>query len=301
MEIVLKNANQLLPTADSPRDATAYISAILRVLLILHHDFPDFVIENHARLCAAAPAKCSQVRNLINHVSPQGLTVPDPFANGLQLERMEEMRLSPVLRIDLSGILDGAGLKSGLDAILKNKSRGYAEFAEKLGQYEYDAGIVQAVALYIGTEAIAVAGSKSQIFNKSTPHIALLQAIANDSFQLANNLFEAMANQLRYPNAHTLWFCQALLEIFAHPSEAGDEQKQMQVRETIAAVLLERLMPARPHPWGLSVTFMELVKNPDYGFQNMPFVMEHEEVWTRPVGLLPLNAPGLPPPGMSGF
>jgi CCR4-NOT transcription complex subunit 1 len=301
MEIVLKNANPLLPTADNQREAAAYIAAILRTLLILHHDFPDFLIENHARLCAAAPAKCSQIRNLISHVSPQGLTVPDPFANGLQLERMEEMRQSPVLKIDLVEILDGAGLKGGLDVALKNKSRNFGDIVDTLNDFRDSAATIQAVALYVGTEAIATAGSKSQIFNKSTAHFALLQALANGSFQLANNLFNAMVNQLRYPNAHTYWFCQALLEIFAHPAEGSDEAKHTQVRETIAAVLLERLMPMRPHPWGLVVTFMELVKNQDYDFQNLPFVREHEEVWTRPRGLEALSAPGLPPPGMSGF
>jgi CCR4-NOT transcription complex subunit 1 len=31
-------------------------------------------------------------------------------------------------------------------------------------------------------------------------------------------------------------------------------------------VLLERLIVHRPHPWGLLITFIELIKNPKYGF-----------------------------------
>ena len=37
-------------------------------------------------------------------------------------------------------------------------------------------------------------------------------------------------------------------------------------------VLLERLIVNRPHPWGLLVTFIELIKNPVYNFWNHEFV-----------------------------
>jgi len=34
----------------------------------------------------------------------------------------------------------------------------------------------------------------------------------------------------------------------------------------VTRVLLERLIVNRPHPWGLLVTFVELIKAPAYGF-----------------------------------
>lgn len=37
-------------------------------------------------------------------------------------------------------------------------------------------------------------------------------------------------------------------------------------------VLLERLIVNRPHPWGLLITFIELIKNPAYKFWNHEFV-----------------------------
>ena len=38
------------------------------------------------------------------------------------------------------------------------------------------------------------------------------------------------------------------------------------VQEQITRVLLERLIVNRPHPWGLLITFIELIKNPRYNF-----------------------------------
>lgn len=37
-------------------------------------------------------------------------------------------------------------------------------------------------------------------------------------------------------------------------------------------MLLERLVVNRPHPWGLLVTFIELIKNPTYKFWSHEFV-----------------------------
>eukprot|EP01035_Chromulina_nebulosa_P020075 gene20075-26069_t len=43
------------------------------------------------------------------------------------------------------------------------------------------------------------------------------------------------------------------------------------LQELITRVLLERLIVHRPHPWGLLITFMELIKNPRYGFWRKNF------------------------------
>ncbi len=43
------------------------------------------------------------------------------------------------------------------------------------------------------------------------------------------------------------------------------------VQEQITRVLLERLIVNRPHPWGLLITFIELIKNPRYNFWSLSF------------------------------
>ena len=73
-----------------------------------------------------------------------------------------------------------------------------------------------------------------------------------------------MANQLRYPNSHTHYFSCVLLCLFA------DAESEI-VQEQITRVLLERLIVHRPHPWGLLITFIELIKNPRYSFWRRSF------------------------------
>ena len=60
----------------------------------------------------------------------------------------------------------------------------------------------------------------------------------------------------RYPNNHTYLFSCILLQLFQ------TAQKEI-IPEQITRVLLERLIVNRPHPWGLLITFIELVPLPN--------------------------------------
>jgi len=84
-----------------------------------------------------------------------------------------------------------------------------------------------------------------------------------------------MANQLRWPNSHTHFFSYAVLHLFGSPSP---DQQALDVQETITRVLLERLLVHRPHPWGLIITLLEILKNPTYQFWTLPFIESAPEV-----------------------
>ncbi|CAE7809195.1 Cnot1 [Symbiodinium microadriaticum] len=88
--------------------------------------------------------------------------------------------------------------------------------------------------------------------------------VTNLDAEARYGLFNIMANQLRYPNNHTHFFSCVLLSLFA---DADTEF----IQEQITRVLLERLIVHRPHPWGLLITFIELIKNPRYVFWRRSF------------------------------
>jgi len=56
------------------------------------------------------------------------------------------------------------------------------------------------------------------------------------------------------------------------------EAKNVGVKEQVTRVLLERLILHRPHPWGLLITFMELIKNQKYMFWSHPFTRCAHEI-----------------------
>jgi len=62
-----------------------------------------------------------------------------------------------------------------------------------------------------------------------------------------------------------------VLTLFA---DSGDER----IQEQITRVLLERLIVNRPHPWGLLITFIELIKNPRFNFWSHSFTRVAPEI-----------------------
>jgi len=88
-------------------------------------------------------------------------------------------------------------------------------------------------------------------------------------------LLSSIVNELRYANGRTHYFSQALLEVFGHDMSDPEETD---LRQQIVRILLERVMGYWPHPWGLMITVLELLKNDKYSFFDLPFIKSAPEV-----------------------
>ena len=167
-------------------------------------------------------------------------------------------------------------------------------------------GLVSAVVLYLGCAAAgggAPSGSPSSpnappapppppnspIASRATEVLTELASAADPEGRYA--LLNACANQLRYPNSHTHYFSCLLLSLFGDGRAPG-------LQEAVTRVLLERLVVNRPHPWGLLITFIELIKNPRYAFWGHPFTRCAAEV-ERLFESVARSCMG-PPPGSAG-
>jgi CCR4-NOT transcription complex subunit 1 len=67
----------------------------LRMLLVLLHDFPEFLASYHFSLCDAIPAECIQMRNLILSAFPRAMRLPDPFTPNLKIDLLPEIAQAP--------------------------------------------------------------------------------------------------------------------------------------------------------------------------------------------------------------
>lgn len=140
-----------------------------------------------------------------------------------------------------------------------------------------DIGLINALVLYVGTHALAVAEQKgSTSLNPDAPELTFLIRLTHKlRIEGRYYLLSAMANQLRYPNSHTHYFSYAMLSLFA---SEGNDQPETFLRQQITRVLLERLIVHRPHPWGLIITLLELLKNQRYVFWDLQFIKDAPEV-----------------------
>jgi CCR4-NOT transcription complex subunit 1 len=60
----------------------------LRVLLVLLHDFPEFLCDYHYGFCDVIPPNCIQMRNLILSAVPRSMRLPDPFTPNLKVRHL---------------------------------------------------------------------------------------------------------------------------------------------------------------------------------------------------------------------
>ncbi|KAI9792818.1 MAG: hypothetical protein M1816_001550 [Peltula sp. TS41687] len=269
-----------------------FYRGVLRILLVLHHDLPEYLAENHYRLCGVIPAHCTQLRNLVLSAYPSSFPeLPDPFTAGLKVDRINEIRSSPTVAGDYEGPINQSNIKHLIDAALDGvqPQENVSKVAEVISNpikprtglecvpIEVDIELVNALVLYVGTRAIAVVNQKGgPTFVPESPEATFLGLLARKlNAEARYYFFSAIANHLRYPNTHTHYFSYALLFLFGNEQ---NEPQDAEIKQLITRVLLERLIVHRPHPWGLIITLLELLKNSIYSFWDLPFIKAAPEV-----------------------
>ncbi|KAI9256566.1 CCR4-Not complex component, Not1-domain-containing protein [Phascolomyces articulosus] len=270
------------------RDTTRMLyRGTLRILLVLLHDFPEFLCDYHFSFCDVIPSSCIQLRNLILSAFPRNMRLPDPFTPNLKVDLLPEIQQPPRILSDYTSPLEASHFKEEIDQFLESPdaksppSSSYSVLTGLIKQLELEPSEQQKNDVY---NTISNTPSKYNVpkmnalvfhvgVTGATRSIPVHQGAPMKIYQyLLDNLdtegryifLSAIANQLRYPNNHTHYFSCVLLYLFA-------ESDQELVKEQITRVLLERLIVNRPHPWGLLITFIELIKNPRYNFWNHAF------------------------------
>ncbi|KAI8332994.1 CCR4-Not complex component, Not1-domain-containing protein [Blakeslea trispora] len=245
------------------RDTTHMLyRGALRMLLILLHDFPEFLCDYHYSFCDTIPATCIQMRNLVLSAFPRNMRLPDPFTPNLKVDLLPEIHQPPRILSNYSSKLEEAGLKHELDdCIEKSDARALKEIlSQQVRKNSMNASVINAIVLHLGILTVAKGTPVHQ-----GPAIDVYQHLLSELDSEGRYIFlSALANQLRYPNSHTHYFSCVLLYLFV-------QSKKETVKEQITRVLLERLIVNRPHPWGLLITFIELIKNPRYSFWSHSF------------------------------
>jgi len=72
-----------------------FVQGTMRVLLVLLHDFPEFLCDYHYAFCDVIPPNCIQVRNLVLSAFPRNMRLPDPFTPNLKVDMLPEIAHAP--------------------------------------------------------------------------------------------------------------------------------------------------------------------------------------------------------------
>mmetsp|Transcript_7711 Transcript_7711/g.8173 ORF Transcript_7711/g.8173 Transcript_7711/m.8173 type:complete len:1785 (-) Transcript_7711:638-5992(-) len=253
----------------------------LKVLLIILHDFPEFLVDYHLSFCEAIPSPCIQLRNLITSAFPRTMRLPDPFTPGLRINFLPEIIDPPRILADITTPLAESGLRPRLDTYLTNKQP--PDFLDQLlraltcpyvpGEGSLHLHLTTCMVMYVASYGVSQLLVRVPI-TKGVPMDIWRHMINSVDPETRYSFLNILVNQLRYPSSHTNYFSCVILALFTEATGIGGEL----IQEQITRVLLERLIVHRPHPWGLLVSFIDLIKNPRYNFWSKPFVKCSPEV-----------------------
>lgn len=197
----------------------------LRVLLVLVHDFPEFLCDYHFAFCDVIPPSCIQMRNLILSAYPRNMRLPDPATPDLKIDRIEDIHKPPTIKSSFTASLQRNKFISDVDSFLetRNPSNFLHELRSRLllppqdayaNDTKYNVPLINSLVLYIGIYDL------NQNGNTTTP-FDIFRSLSRDLDAEGRYwMLNAIANQLRYPNNQTYHFSGILLRLF---SEATDE------------------------------------------------------------------------------
>lgn len=260
--------------------------AINRIFVGLYHDSPEFLAENYLQLLSNIPSNYIQLRNIILSATPKEIPLENPFTPGLKVERIEELKSNPVINYQPTEDLNKHGLKRLVDNYLRIPAPGLIKSIYnglKLNQsipikeYGFDAinynvDLINCLVLYV---TLSETQDKVSGFNPRGSSVALFYDLLNHgSCEFKYHLINALANQLRYPNTHTHWLVGIFLHLFNFKTPWVNNDTKLAVQEIITRVLIERHMVNKPHQWGLTILFTELIRNGSYNFFQLPFVKQ---------------------------
>ncbi|UJR38153.1 hypothetical protein I4U23_030830 [Adineta vaga] len=274
----LRLVTPFIRSGEHAQSFQVYFKGILKTFMLLLHDFPEFLCEHYYQFCDALPLIAHQLRNIVLSAFPKHMRCPDPFLVNFKVDMLNDISIVPVIAYNFSQNIQPPKFKQNLDSYLRTRApvtflselRSYLQQGADPGSH-YNIRMLNALVLYVATQALSTLNNKTngQPLMSSITHSAHMDIFQNLAVDLDTEgryiFLNAMANHLRYPNTHTHYFSYTLLYLFA---EANSEALQ----EQIVRVLLERLVANRPHPWGLLITFLELVRNPNLKLWSREFM-----------------------------
>ena len=162
---------------------------LLRLLLVLLHDFPEFLSEYYFTLCDAIPSRCIQLRNIVLSAYPPSCILPDPHLVHTRFESIPEMGPIPPILSDFTLVLKNGDLRTLLDQCLLNRvtTSPLSVLADRLRLPQatstgemYSLTLVNATVMYIGVSSVAQAKARSgsALFAPGDPGVVAMTYLA---------------------------------------------------------------------------------------------------------------------------
>ncbi|OHT12509.1 hypothetical protein TRFO_17537 [Tritrichomonas foetus] len=246
--------------------------SLLRFVLVLIHDFPDFLVAIVPELVTLLPTSFTQLRNILLSATSYGIktvTITSALKSLDKVPGIDEFISIPVPQKHLIEKLQFA-----------NAIKSEIAFTELASQLEKRAsnGAIASFVVFV-TNVLLPQSSASQILSPQFSSIHVYFIVTELIKKLGPEAIVVLVNviidQLRYPCKTTLFFFKTALTLLRTEIK---QQIPVSLEEIIIKTVMERAVTPPPHPWGLRLLIRELVTSKDFVLLERPYVSKSEDI-----------------------
>ncbi|EPY27898.1 CCR4-NOT transcription complex subunit 1 [Strigomonas culicis] len=239
----------LTPNYSVSPNGLVFYKAVFKLMLILLHDYPQFLISQHYPLCDAIPTYCVQMLNCVLSSFPPRQQLPEPF-NHVPSDAPDMKRpIETAVQVEyIRATFDryskeGLNIPERIDQYIKSDAEPFPpRTLQAMLQLLSDSprSLMNAVVLHI---AITYLAAHDNAFNAAdlvkSNAFALYRYLCNNFSTKSRYLFLcSCANHLRYPNIQTNFFAHVFFHLFpVDPASGCNAQTQTCIQEQITRVV----------------------------------------------------------------
>lgn len=187
---------------------TNFYTPILRLFVLILHDYPEFFVVYHQFIIDVLPKDCIQIRNFVTSAVPKGIYLPNPLSPDLKVDLLPEMQCDVPMDPTLNYVLSPK-----IQNIVLSYFNAQQDFDIKLVSEASCQGRLYLFCLYTSLKKYQNGFVGSEIFSNKTFlfYKSLLKSIDRKS---RYDALGSIIDQLRYPNRQTYFSSCLLLALF---------------------------------------------------------------------------------------
>ncbi|KAI0021775.1 CCR4-Not complex component, Not1-domain-containing protein [Xylariomycetidae sp. FL0641] len=282
LQTLLRYISEHMKAIDVADVIKDYYRATVKLLTILSHDCPDYMSAYAMALCSSLAPHCKQLRNIILHSTPRSDHGDEAAMLALQSGYAQVGEPFPCLRAAgmlevLEQLMHAGPSEDGVAHLTRAINRGPTN-QTTFGHVPLtvDQRLIEDVVAFIGRSAFTKGQNDRPPFVAGSPDVATLGLLVHElSPEGRYFLLSSIMDRLRAPGAVTDYFTLVVLELWG--SDVNDPE-EVDIRQQIVRILLERFAGFWPQPWGLMTVILDLIKNEKFQFFDQPFIKADRDI-----------------------
>ncbi|KAI6083663.1 Not1-domain-containing protein [Hypoxylon rubiginosum] len=278
LQSLLKHVSGHMKAIDVTDVVKDFYRAVVKLLVILAHDFSDYIWASASQLCLSISPHCTQLRNIVLNCGPRS-EVGDLVTQDSQLDAAYS--LSYLQKVGMLEILEQLVQAPPSEDAIAHLTHAISKGNVSDTTYGnvpvgVDQKLIDGVVAFIGNYAVSKAPQERPLFAPGAPDIATLSLLVHELQPQARYfLLNSIIDRLRHYSPTTEYFSCIVFEMFGQDI---DDPEEADIRQQIVRVFLERIAGFWPQPWGLMMVIVELVSKDKFHFFDQPFIKADRDI-----------------------